>query len=127
MADFCLKDNISPASFFALGSTYSVPLDKWHITDTAADYVFVGNESGLTVSSDGGETRTMITSAVNGLPDDEIRAVFVQGSTVYVGTKDSGIAKSTDNGQSWAVTAPGENGLPELSGSTANQNAVNSI
>ena len=43
MADFCLKDNISPASFFALGSTYSVPLDKWHITDTAADYVFVGN------------------------------------------------------------------------------------
>ena len=43
MADFCLKDNISPASFFALGSTYSVPLDKWHITDTAADYIFVGN------------------------------------------------------------------------------------
>ncbi|WP_286757343.1 BspA family leucine-rich repeat surface protein, partial [Roseivirga sp. UBA838] len=95
--------------------------------DGSGDYVFVGNESGLTVSSDGGETWTMITSAVNGLPDDEIRAVFVQGSTVYVGTKDSGIAKSTDNGQSWVVTAPGENGLPELSGSTANQNAVNSI
>ena len=43
MADFCLKDKISPASFFALGSNYSVPLDKWHITDTAADYVFAGN------------------------------------------------------------------------------------
>ena len=43
MADFCLKDNIFPASFFALGSNYSVPLDKWHITDTAADYVFVGD------------------------------------------------------------------------------------
>ena len=43
MADFCLKDNISTASFFALGAKYSVPLDKWHITDTAVDYVFVGD------------------------------------------------------------------------------------
>ena len=43
MADFCLKDKITPASFFALGSNYSIPLDKWHISDMAADYVFVGN------------------------------------------------------------------------------------
>jgi len=43
MADFCLKDNITPASFFGIGSNYSVPLDKWNLTDMAADYVFVGN------------------------------------------------------------------------------------
>jgi (E)-4-hydroxy-3-methylbut-2-enyl-diphosphate synthase len=43
MADFCLKEKITPASFFALGYNYSVPLDKWHLTDMAADYVFVGN------------------------------------------------------------------------------------
>ena len=43
MADFYLKNKITPASFFALGSNYSVPLDKWHISDMAADYVFVGN------------------------------------------------------------------------------------
>jgi (E)-4-hydroxy-3-methylbut-2-enyl-diphosphate synthase len=43
MADFYLKNKIIPASFFALGSNYSVPLDKWHISDMAADYVFVGN------------------------------------------------------------------------------------
>ena len=43
MADFCLKEKITPASLFALGSNYSVPLDKWHISDMAADYVFVGN------------------------------------------------------------------------------------
>jgi len=43
MADFCLKEKITPASFFALGYNYSVPLDKWHISDMAADYVFVGN------------------------------------------------------------------------------------
>ena len=44
MADFCLKEKITPASFFALGYNYSVPLDKWNITDTACDYVFVGNK-----------------------------------------------------------------------------------
>jgi len=43
MADFCLKEKITAASFFAIGSNYSVPLDKWHINDLAADYVFVGN------------------------------------------------------------------------------------
>ena len=45
MADFCLKEKITPASFFALGSNYSIPLDKWHISDMAADYVFVGNHN----------------------------------------------------------------------------------
>lgn len=44
MADFCLKKKITPASFFALGYNYSVPLDKWHISDMAADYVFVGDQ-----------------------------------------------------------------------------------
>ncbi|MDC0204440.1 (E)-4-hydroxy-3-methylbut-2-enyl-diphosphate synthase [Flavobacteriales bacterium] len=43
MADFCLKEKVTPASFFALGYNYSVPLDKWHISDIAADYVFVGD------------------------------------------------------------------------------------
>tara|TARA_E500000331_G_scaffold358197_1_gene423341 strand:+ start:6544 stop:8361 length:1818 start_codon:yes stop_codon:yes gene_type:complete len=43
MADFCLKKKITPASFFALGYNYSVPLDKWHISDMAVDYVFVGD------------------------------------------------------------------------------------
>ena len=42
-ADFSLKKKITPASFFALGYNYSVPLDKWHISDMAADYVFVGD------------------------------------------------------------------------------------
>ena len=45
MADFCGKEKITPASFFALGYNYSVPLDKWNITDAACDYVFVGNKS----------------------------------------------------------------------------------
>lgn len=44
MADFCGKEKVTPASFFALGYNYSVPLDKWNITDTACDYVFLGNK-----------------------------------------------------------------------------------
>ncbi len=41
--DFCLKEKITPASFFALGYNYSVPLDKWNINDMACDYVFLGD------------------------------------------------------------------------------------
>ena len=44
IADFCLKEKITPASFFALGYSYSVPLDKWIISDAACDYVFVGDK-----------------------------------------------------------------------------------
>ena len=42
-ADFSLKQKITPASLFSLGYSYSVPLDKWHISDMAADYLFVGD------------------------------------------------------------------------------------
>jgi (E)-4-hydroxy-3-methylbut-2-enyl-diphosphate synthase len=44
IADFCLKEKITPASFFALGYSYSIPLDKWNISDAACDYVFVGDK-----------------------------------------------------------------------------------
>lgn len=43
IADFSLKDEIKPASFFALGYNYSVPLDKWSIGDIACDYVFTND------------------------------------------------------------------------------------
>jgi (E)-4-hydroxy-3-methylbut-2-enyl-diphosphate synthase len=43
MADFCLKNKITRASLFALGYTFSVPTDKWTISDRACDYVFVGD------------------------------------------------------------------------------------
>ena len=42
-ADFGKKKEITPATFFALGYRYSVSLDKWHISEMAADYVFVGD------------------------------------------------------------------------------------
>ncbi len=43
IADFSGKEKITPASLFAVGYNYSVPLDKWNITDQACDYLFVGD------------------------------------------------------------------------------------
>ena len=43
LADLSLKKEIKPSSLFAYGYQYSVPLDKWNMTDQAADYIFVNN------------------------------------------------------------------------------------
>ena len=43
MADLSAKEHVVPANFFGIGLQYSVPLDKWTITDQAADYVFTGS------------------------------------------------------------------------------------
>ncbi len=43
ISDFSEKEQITPATFFAVGYNYSVPMDKWNISDTACDYVYVGN------------------------------------------------------------------------------------
>ena len=43
VADFSGKQKVTPASLFAVGYHYSVPLDKWNIADMACDYVFLGD------------------------------------------------------------------------------------
>ncbi|HEY3405252.1 MAG TPA: (E)-4-hydroxy-3-methylbut-2-enyl-diphosphate synthase [Ohtaekwangia sp.] len=45
IADFSAKEKITAASLFALGYQYSVPLDKWNITDAACDYIFLGDRT----------------------------------------------------------------------------------
>ena len=45
IADFSEKQKITAASLFAVGYNYSVPLDKWNLTDQACDYVFVGDNT----------------------------------------------------------------------------------
>lgn len=37
------KDKITPANFFTFGYNYSVPLDKWNISEQACDYIYAGN------------------------------------------------------------------------------------
>jgi len=42
IADFSRKDKITAASLFGLGYHYSVPLDKWNISDVAVT-LFIGH------------------------------------------------------------------------------------
>ncbi|MEO5645705.1 MAG: (E)-4-hydroxy-3-methylbut-2-enyl-diphosphate synthase [Bacteroidia bacterium] len=43
IADFSDKPEINPAIFFSVGNNYSVPLDKWNLSDQACDYAYVGD------------------------------------------------------------------------------------
>jgi (E)-4-hydroxy-3-methylbut-2-enyl-diphosphate synthase len=45
ITDFSGRDKITAASLFALGYNYSVPLDKWNLSDLAVDYIFVGENT----------------------------------------------------------------------------------
>ncbi|MFN9798827.1 MAG: (E)-4-hydroxy-3-methylbut-2-enyl-diphosphate synthase, partial [Bacteroidota bacterium] len=40
--DFSHRDEITAASLFAVGCQYSVPLDKWNLTDMACDFIYTG-------------------------------------------------------------------------------------
>lgn len=44
VADFSRKEKISAASLFAAGYNYSVPNDKWNLSDQACDYIFAGDQ-----------------------------------------------------------------------------------
>ncbi len=43
ISDFSAKEKITPATFFACGYNYAIQLDKWNLTDQAADFVYAGN------------------------------------------------------------------------------------
>ncbi len=43
IADYSMKPEVSAASLFGVGYNYSVPLDKWNLTDLAVDYLFLGD------------------------------------------------------------------------------------
>lgn len=45
IGDLSSITELKPSHLFAFGYNYSVPLDKWNISDQAVDYVFIGNQS----------------------------------------------------------------------------------
>jgi (E)-4-hydroxy-3-methylbut-2-enyl-diphosphate synthase len=45
IADFSSTGVDSPATLFRVGYAYSVPLDKWNLTEQACDLVYLGNHS----------------------------------------------------------------------------------
>ena len=42
ISDLSYRKKITQASFFSLGYRYSVPLDKWHISEMASDFIYIG-------------------------------------------------------------------------------------
>lgn len=44
IADYSFKEEITPASLFAVGYNYSVPNDKWSLSDMAVDYIYLGDK-----------------------------------------------------------------------------------
>ena len=45
IADYSMKSEVTSASLFGVGYNYSVPLDKWNLTDMAVDYLFLGDNN----------------------------------------------------------------------------------
>ncbi len=45
IGDLSDRNDLTEASFFGLGYQYSVPLDKWNLSDQAADYIFIGDHT----------------------------------------------------------------------------------
>jgi len=45
VADYSMKQEVTAASLFGVGYNYSVPLDKWNLTDMAVDYLFLGDNT----------------------------------------------------------------------------------
>ncbi|MDQ3190766.1 MAG: (E)-4-hydroxy-3-methylbut-2-enyl-diphosphate synthase [Bacteroidota bacterium] len=45
ITDFSNKEKISAASLFPVGYNYSVPLDKWNISDSACDFIYAGKNT----------------------------------------------------------------------------------
>jgi len=43
--DYSHREEITAASLFAVGCNYSVPLDKWNLSDMACDYIYCGSNS----------------------------------------------------------------------------------
>lgn len=43
IADYSMKEGVTAASLFGVGYMYSVPTDKWNLTDMAVDYIYLGD------------------------------------------------------------------------------------
>ncbi len=44
IADLSEVEELKPSHLFGYGYAYSVPLDKWNISDAAADYLYIGKQ-----------------------------------------------------------------------------------
>lgn len=80
VADFSSKQEITAASLFAVGYNYSVPLDKWNLTDQACDFIYVGDNA---VEFEIPGTLGLIQNSGNWLPDVDRRYPLFCGNEFF--------------------------------------------
>jgi len=68
--------------------------------------IFAGTTNGVYRSSDDGDNWIQV---INGLTDVGIRALGVNGTTLFAGTENQNVFRSLDNGDNWTAST---NGLP---------------
>ncbi len=73
IADFSKNEKISAANLFAVGYNYSVPLDKWNLSDQACDYIYLGkNKIDFAIPG----TLSLIADAAVWKKSDEAENIF---------------------------------------------------
>jgi (E)-4-hydroxy-3-methylbut-2-enyl-diphosphate synthase len=87
IADYS-KREITAASLFAVGYHYSVPLDKWNLTDQACDFVYTGDRD---IDFEIPGTLGLIVNDIawSKLPTTERRYPFFCGNELFTATKKS--------------------------------------
>ena len=68
VADFSYLDKITPSDLGAVGHTYDVRLDKWHMADLGCDYIYFG-ENNIDFMLPNGVKGIYTSSVWNNLPD----------------------------------------------------------
>ena len=73
IADFSKHDKITAANLFGVGYNYSVPLDKWNLTDQACDFIYLGkNKIDFAIPG----TLSMIVDAANWRATDDYENTY---------------------------------------------------
>lgn len=84
--DLSSLDEISPANLHACGYNYSVPLDKWNLSDQACDFIYVGEKQlGFEIPG----TLGVIQEHENWTPKDRHYPIFESISYVVAKEKSS--------------------------------------
>lgn len=95
-----------PGSIFDANGPSRMDGQKMAVDPTNPNVVFAGTQKdGLWVTRDGGSNWQKVSAVPQGgnTADSSMTGIFIQGSTVYVGTAGAGVFQSKDLGQTWSA------------------------